>query len=136
MPNREPLRVGVAAGVLIEKDGKYLLIQEKKKVAYGLWNLPAGKVEGNDTFADTAVREAKEETGLDVEIIRKIGVFHNDGEGAVKHAFSAKVIGDTLHVKKDEVLDVKWFTYDEIMKMKDKLRDPWVLDSISALKNM
>ena len=134
MESKEPLQVLVVAGVVIEKDGKYLLIQEKKKIAYGKWNLPAGKVEGSDTFTKTAVREAKEETGLDVEIVRKLGVFHNDGEGAVKHSFQAKVIGGALQAKEDEVLGAKWFTYEEIVQMKSELRDPWVIEAIKILR--
>ena len=68
-PEEHVIKTFTAAGCIIEKDGKYLLVQEAQKHVYGLWNLPAGKVEEGYTIAETAVKEAKEETGFDVEIV-------------------------------------------------------------------
>lgn len=126
---------GVAAGVVIKKDGKYLLVQEKKPHVYGMWNLPAGKVDKGDTLEETAVKEAKEETGYDVELIRKIGIFQRNVEEGVKHAFEAKIVGGELKVPEDELLDVKWFAFEEIKAMEDKLRNPWVLEAIEVVEN-
>jgi 8-oxo-dGTP pyrophosphatase MutT (NUDIX family) len=128
------IRVYVAAGVVIKQDGKYLLVQEKKPSAYGLWNLPAGRVEEGQTIEDTAVREAKEETGYDVELIRELGVFHEDVKVACKHAFEAKIIGGELCIPEDEILDVKWFTYEEVLQMKDKLRNSTILQAIDLVE--
>ena len=126
---------GVAAGAVIKRDGKYLLVQEKKPHVYGLWNLPAGKVDKGNTLEETAIREAKEETGFDVEIISKIGIFQKTAEEAVKHAFEAKIVGGELKFPEDELLDAKWFTFEEIEAMKDKLRNPWVLEAIILAGN-
>jgi ADP-ribose pyrophosphatase YjhB (NUDIX family) len=41
----EFVKIYVVAGVVVKQDGKYLLVQEKKPEAHGLWNLPAGRVE-------------------------------------------------------------------------------------------
>lgn len=122
----------VVAGVVIEKSGKYLLVQEAKKCP-GKWNLPAGRVEEGDSFEKTAIKEAKEETGFDVELTSKIGIFHEQPEHAVKHAYRAKIVNGKLIVPKDELLDVKWFTLDEIEKMRDRLRESWVIDAIKKL---
>lgn len=124
----------VVAGVVIEQDGKYLLVQEKQPKAYGLWNLPAGHVEPGETIEQAAVKEAKEETGFDVELIKKVGVFQSQASPIPKHAFSARITGGQLNYPADEILDAKWFAYDEIINMKDKLRNSWVLDSITILK--
>ena len=43
-------RTMMVAGAVLEKDNKYLLVQEKKPEAYKLWNLPAGRVEVGSTF--------------------------------------------------------------------------------------
>ena len=123
-------KVHIAAGCLIEKDNKFLLVQEKKKKARGLWNLPAGKVEKGFSFEETARREAEEETGYKVKLIKKLGVFHLSVEDSVKHSFLAKIVGGKLNYPKDEILDAHWFSYGEIRKMKDKLRHPWVIESI------
>lgn len=128
------LKVFLVAGCLIEQEGKYLLIQEKSPDIYGLWNLPAGKVELGQTLKEAAVREAKEETGYDVRVIKDIGVYHKDGQRSVKHAFLARIIGGDLDIPDDEILDAKWLTYEEIQKLQNDgaLRDEWVLRAIEA----
>ncbi|MFA5413052.1 MAG: NUDIX domain-containing protein [Patescibacteria group bacterium] len=130
----EFVKIYVAAGVVVKQDGKYLLVQEKKPSAYGLWNLPAGRVEEGDSIEKTAVKEAKEETGFEVELIRELGVFHEDVKVACKHAFEAKIIGGELNIPEDEILDVRWFTYEEVLQMKDKLRTPTILQAIDIIE--
>jgi ADP-ribose pyrophosphatase YjhB (NUDIX family) len=92
------IKVYVAAGVVVKQDGKYLLVQEKKPSAYGLWNLPAGRVEEGDSVEKTAVKETKEETGYDIELIRHLDIFQGDGDGTstCAHAFEAKIIGGRI----------------------------------------
>ena len=129
------VKIYVAAGVVVKQDGKYLLVQEKKPSAYGLWNLPAGRVEEGQTIEDTAVREAKEESGYDVELVQHLDIFQGDGDGTSTcvHAFEAKIIGGELHVPED-MLDAKWFTYEEILKMKEKFRGFWQLKAIDLVE--
>ncbi|MBN2356765.1 NUDIX hydrolase [candidate division KSB1 bacterium] len=57
-----------AVGVILEQEGSILLVQRKFKPKAGDWSLPAGFVEYDETPLETAVRETKEETGLDIEI--------------------------------------------------------------------
>lgn len=119
------------AGVVIKKDGRYLLVQERQPKAYGLWNLPAGKVEIGATIEETAIKEAREETGYAVELLYPIKIFHASAESPVGHSFAAKIVSGTLHFPEDEILDAAWFTLEEIRRMKSKLRSSkWVLESI------
>lgn len=134
-PNEQVIYTFTAAGCIIEKDGKYLLVQEAQKHVYGLWNLPAGKVEDGYTIAETAVKEAKEETGFDVEIVEEIPVFHKDPKKPVRHAFIAKITGGELKIPEGELLDAKFFSYEEIMSMKDKHRSPWIEYAINFARN-
>jgi len=129
------IKIYVAAGVVVKQDGKYLLVQEKKPSAYGLWNLPAGRVEEGDSIEKTAVKETKEETGYDVELIRHLDVFQGDGDGTstCAHAFEGKIIGGELRVPED-MLDAKWFTYDEILQMKEKFRGLWQIRAIDLVE--
>lgn len=126
--------VFIVAGVVLKKEGKYLLVQEKKPSVYGKWNLPAGKVEAGDSIEDTAVKEAKEESGFDVELIRKIGVYHNRVDEPVKHVFEGKIINGVLKFPADEILDAKWFSFDEISSMKDKLRESFISEAIEDVE--
>ncbi|MFA6386458.1 MAG: NUDIX hydrolase [Candidatus Paceibacterota bacterium] len=131
---KENVKAEVVAGVVIKKDGKYLLLQEKQPKAYMLWNFPAGKVDIGESFEQTAIREAKEESGYDIELIKEIGIFQRIPTDAVKHAFEAKIVGGELEFPPDEILDAKWFTLNEIKQMKEKLRGEWILEAINILE--
>jgi 8-oxo-dGTP diphosphatase len=124
------LKTGMVGANVIYKEGRYLLVQEKKPEAYGLWNLPAGRVEEGYSIEETAIKEAKEETGMDVRLIRKIVIYQNTAQELVKHVFESEIIGGDILIPEDEILDVKWFTIDEIRLMGDAIRNPWVLDVI------
>ncbi len=133
----ESIKVKVIAGVVVKKDGKYLLVQEGgplSRACRGLWNFPAGKVDPGETFEEAATREAKEESGFDVKIIRKIGIFQTTPTEAVKHAFLAEIVGGEIEYPKEEILDARWFTLDEIYGIKDKLREGWVLNAIEIVE--
>ncbi|MCI0542286.1 NUDIX domain-containing protein [bacterium] len=137
MHNKEVVQVFVVAGVVIKQDGKYLLVQEKRPNnahPHGLWNFPAGKVDIGDTVEETAVKEAKEEVGYEVELIRKIDIFQDAATEPPKHAFEAKIIGGELKWPEDEILYARWFTLQEIEAMKDRLRSGWILGAIQMLE--
>lgn len=131
---RENLRKAyIVAGVVIEKNGKFLLVQEKQPKCYGRWNLPAGKVEEGHSIEETAIKEAKEETGFDIELLEKIGIFQEKVEHPVAHSFKAKIMSGELNFPRGELLDARWFSLQEIESMKDELRGSWVLDSIKRM---
>jgi 8-oxo-dGTP diphosphatase len=58
----------VAAGVLVEHEGKVLLVRRRLNPRKGTWSFPAGFVDFGEEPAEAAVRECREETGLQVEI--------------------------------------------------------------------
>jgi 8-oxo-dGTP diphosphatase len=64
----------VAAGVLVEHEGQVLLIRRRFEPRKGEWSLPAGFVDFDEDPAEAAVRECREETGLDVEVIETLDV--------------------------------------------------------------
>lgn len=125
-------RAAVVAACLIKKDNKYLLVQEAQQKAYGLWNLPAGHVDKGEKIRGAAIREAKEETGYDISLIKEIALIHEESTNAVKHVFSAEIIGGNIMIDANEILDVKWLTFDEVTDLnnKDKLRRQWVWNVI------
>lgn len=64
--NSNPEKHLAASALVMDKDGKLLLLKHKK---LGVWLYPGGHVEPHETPDETVIREVKEETGLDVEII-------------------------------------------------------------------
>jgi len=126
----------VAGCVIRREDGKYLLVQEKQPKVYGLWNLPAGHVDKGESIEHAAVREAKEETGYDVELADKIGIYHETVASPIRHAFTANIVGGELKIQPEEILDAGWFSFDEITKMKQdgKLRVDWIYDAMSQVE--
>ena len=124
----------IICGVVIEKDGKYLLVQEKQERCYGKWGLPSGKWDEGETIQEGAVREAFEETGYHVELTGLISVdqLTRNGVGIII-IFAAKVISGDIKINQDEILDVRWVDISELNKM--DLRKNFVKTSIESHKN-
>jgi ADP-ribose pyrophosphatase YjhB (NUDIX family) len=113
----------VAAMVLDERR-RVLLVRD----AYsGDWSSPGGAVDPDENPADAAVREAFEETGYEVELIRVLGVYggpgyrltyaNGDVVSYVSIAFEARVTGGRARPDGEETSEVGWFTEDELRIM-------------------
>lgn len=89
----------VAAAVLVEQDGQVLLVQRINEPGVGLWTVPAGFIDAREDPARAARRECLEETGLEVEIVRLLGVVpgreHPNGADMVI-AYQARISGGSL----------------------------------------
>ncbi len=110
--------MNVIVTVCIKEKDKFLIIQEGIPKAYGLWNLPGGHLDDNESIIDGAIREAKEETGLDVELIGILSIQRSlVNENIVRIVFNAKKISGNITYDKNEILDCKWITIEEFEKM-------------------
>lgn len=128
----------IVVGGVIEKDGKFLLVQEALEKVRGKWNLPTGQLDANETLFDGAKREIFEECGCRVEItgVLQIGNKLIENDSLVSVIFSTKLLEDNIIFNQEEILDVKWFTYEEILNMKDELRSYGLVEgAISAFVN-
>lgn len=128
----------VIVGGVVEKDGKYLLVQEAKEKCRGKWNIPAGHLDPNETIFEAAKREVKEESGFDVELtgVCQIGNQKLENDVFISVVFATKVIGGDINFNPNEILDAKWFTYEEIVATKDQLRmESFVLGAIDNVRN-
>ena len=101
----------VAAAVLLEKDGRVLLVRRVNEPFRGLWTLPAGFVNGGEDPAEAAARECLEETGLNVRVTRVLDIIsgreHPRGADFII-IYLAEVIDGEL--KPDDDADaVEWF---------------------------
>lgn len=107
-------------GVCIKKDGKILMVQEAKKEVYKKWNFPMGHLEEGETIFEGAKREVKEETGYDVELTSLISIQNYPNKENIKIAFNANIIDGDIAYDKNEVLDVKWISIEELENMTSK----------------
>jgi len=116
-----PERPLVGVGVLIREGDRYLMVKRGAEPDAGLWSIPGGLVEVGERIADAAVREAKEETGLDVDIVDVLGVVDKivrDEARRVKYHF---VIIDYLAEPRDgsmraasDALEARWAKAEEL----------------------
>jgi len=89
----------VAAGALIEHEGCVVLVRRGIEPHVGSWTLPAGFTEYGETIEETAIRECREETGLEIELDDLLGVY-SVKSGFYGHLvlvlYSAHVVGGQL----------------------------------------
>ena len=77
----------IAAGVIVEREGNILLVRRRMRPHQGTWTFPAGFVEFDEDPADAAVRECREETGLEVEITGLLDVI-----AGREHKYGADIV--------------------------------------------
>lgn len=126
--------MAVIVGGVVEKEGKYLLVRESNPKCYGKWNLPAGHLDVGETLFDGAIREIKEETNCDVELtgISEIGNQIQENDVFVGFVFKTRLLTDEAKLQAGEILEIKWFTYDEIVSLGDQLRSPeWIINAVA-----
>ncbi len=91
--------------VVTSEEGHVLLIRRGTDPYEGYWALPGGFVEVGETLEEAAVREAEEETGLQVEIVRLVGVYSDPDRDPRGHNVSvtylARVQGGELSAATD-----------------------------------
>lgn len=103
----------LAVNVAVIHEGKILLT---KREDFETWILPSGGVEDGESLAQAAIRETKEETGLDVELTRLVGIYSRLGSWSPGHMvlFAAKPVGGEIKCQEGETIAVEWFAFDEL----------------------
>jgi 8-oxo-dGTP diphosphatase len=89
MPPKCPL---LTVDAVIFKDGEYVLIRRKNPPYEGQWALPGGFVDIGETVEAAAVREAREETGLDIELLALLNVYSDPARDPRGHTVSVVYI--------------------------------------------
>ncbi|MQS06111.1 NUDIX domain-containing protein [Streptomyces alkaliphilus] len=117
----EPNSLVVAASAVVTDDRGRILLQRRRDS--GLWALPGGGMEMTDSLPGTAVREVREETGLEVEITGLVGTYtdprhviaYSDGEVRRQFnvCFTARIVGGTLAIS-DESTELRFVAPGEL----------------------
>lgn len=106
-----------SCGCIIINDKKEVLLVHHNK---GHWDFPKGHVEEGETEVQTAIREVKEETNIDVEVNEKYRYVtqYSPKEDVMKEVvfFLAKNTNDKRNAQLEEVSEVKWFNFEEAIE--------------------
>lgn len=115
--------VPAASAVVLNKEGKILL---HKRSDNHLWSLPGGAMELGESIKETVIREVKEETGFNVEVVRCIGIYTDPNhiiayaDGEVRQQFSicfeCKIVGGQKKIS-SESTKVDFFDQEELEKL-------------------
>lgn len=97
--------------VFIKRGSEILLVRQ----GYGekFWSLPGGVLEEGESIDQAAIREVKEETGLDIRLGRLVGVYSKPADNAIALTFEAQVSGGVLHPS-NEIIDAQYFSLDHL----------------------
>ncbi len=123
--------VGLAVNVAVIYEGKILLTQRDD---FETWILPSGGVEDGESLAQAAIRETKEETGLDVELTALVGVYSRISNMPTVHAvlFTAKPVGGEIKCQAGETIAVEWFDFNEIPSPLSAGQKTRIADALSS----
>lgn len=121
-----PDRPWVGVGVVARREGRVLLVRRARPPRLGQWGLPGGAQHVGETVAEAAVREVREETGLEVVpagIVTVVDGITRDAEGAVLYHYTlVEVAADAPEgdpVAGDDVDAVRWATPEEAASLVD-----------------
>ena len=123
---------GLAVNVAVIHENKILLTQRDD---FETWILPSGGVEDGESIAQAAIRETKEETGLDVELTRLVGVYSRLSNMSPVHAilFVAKHVGGEIKCQEGETIAVEWFAFNALPTPLSAGHEKRINDAISGV---
>lgn len=109
----------VGVGALILTDQRLLLVKRAMPPERGKWSLPAGYLDIGETPESVAIRETREETGLEIDIEQLVGVFSNppeQGGASLFILYQGRAVGGTLAAA-DDAADAAYFAADELPEL-------------------
>ena len=122
----------ITVAVVVEREGRFLLVEEQSERSDMVLNQPAGHVEQGETLEQAAVREALEETGWDVALTAFLGLYvytppHKPDVTYYRACFLADaVLHHPQRALDTGILQAVWLSLEDIAAS-DRLRSPLVL---------
>jgi ADP-ribose pyrophosphatase YjhB (NUDIX family) len=108
---------GIVA-LVINEDGKFLLLKESRDLLNGAWAPPHGRCEATDNSEEEGVvREVKEEVGLDVKTVKKLLTQPADTKVKTVSFWLVELVGGELEIDPGEASESGWFTLDEALDL-------------------
>ncbi|MFD6440413.1 NUDIX hydrolase [Peribacillus sp. NPDC060186] len=125
----------LVVSVSIIKNNEVFIIKENKPSDINKWNFPSGRIEQGEDILVAACREVKEETGYEVKLSKTTGIYNfisSTNHQIILFHFIGEVIGGSLNLEESEIIDSKWITITELMKLENQeLRNAGVIKQIT-----
>ncbi|MFB7917981.1 NUDIX hydrolase [Streptomyces sp. NPDC056061] len=113
-PQNAEQQSGIAVAVVV-REGRVLMVCRRVGEGRLSWQFPAGEVGPGETPEDTAVRETREETGLDVAAVKSLGGRAHPVSDRLMSYTACEVVGGTAHVADtEELAELAWVAHGEI----------------------
>ena len=125
-----PVRIEAAGGVII-RDGKVAVVHRDR---YDDWSLPKGKLDAGESFEEAALREVREETGLECELGRELEpVSYVDQKGRPKlvRYWLMEVTGGDFEAN-EEVDEMRWLVPAEAARLLSYPHDRELVEGVEA----
>jgi mutator protein MutT len=104
----------VAVGTIIRtEDQRIVMVRRAIEPGYGLWVFPGGYVDRGEEVTEAAIREAREEAGVDVALDRLVNIYSYGKRSLIVLVYSARMIGGELATD-EECLEARLFRIDEL----------------------
>jgi 8-oxo-dGTP pyrophosphatase MutT (NUDIX family) len=123
---RPETRTEISAGGVVYREGpdgvEVILAARRTRRGELAWGLAKGGIEADETAEDAAVREVREETGIEAKIDRSLGetryfyVWEDVRIRKTVHFFLMRAVGGDPNDRDDEMEDVKWFPLERALK--------------------
>lgn len=112
----------IVVRLAVEHDGKYLMVQEGKRDCYGKWSFVGGKVDVGESLSEAALREVREEAGVEASLVGILGVQYVLWEDMPGFTLEIDLLAsaDELpeqHPLPKEILAVSWKPLEEIERL-------------------
>ncbi|WP_458526140.1 NUDIX domain-containing protein [Onishia taeanensis] len=125
----------VTVATVIERAGRFLMVEEDRGGPHTLFNQPAGHLEPGEGIKAAAEREVREETAWHVGITDYLGLYvyqAPDGLTFHSHGFSGMALAHLGNTLDRDILAIHWLTLDELetLEREGRLRSPLVMRRI------
>ena len=137
MSEKEVWKPNVTVAAVVQRDGKFLLVEEETDAGLA-FNQPAGHLECGENLLDAVVREALEETAYHFRPTHLVGIYNwrhpSKDITYLRFAFTGDLVGwEPERQLDDGIVAARWLTLEEVRQTAERHRSPLILRCIEDL---